>query len=139
MILGLLAVAVLPLMWTGLRVAVEQSTVASATSLLNDTIEDVRAIAADPTIACTAVEITNTDTDGRDVPLKATVKVITNTHTGPKNASGVATIVKSSGCTDFTAPGSLTVRVSVIRTDTGAELANAKTIVSVLTPPEDSP
>lgn len=138
-ILALLAVAMVPLLITGLRVAIEQSTVATATRLLNDTIEEARTIALDPPIDCTDVEITNELEDGREVPLEVVATVLANTHPGTIVGNSPPTIVPGEGCDAFTAPGSLTVRFVVTRTDTGAQLAEATTIISVLTPPEDTP
>lgn len=138
-ILGLIAVAMLPLLITGMRVAVEQGTVATATRLLNDTIEEARIIALDPTIACTDVEIVNTADDGRGIELEVVGTVIRNTHAGLVVGTNPPPIVRADGCTDFLAPGSLTVQFTVTRTDTGAELADATTIISVLTPPEEAP
>ncbi|MET0811882.1 MAG: hypothetical protein ABWY03_02435 [Microbacterium sp.] len=138
-ILGLIAIALLPMLITGMRVAVDQSTVATATRLLNDSIEEARAVALDPTIACTAVELENTATDGRGVELEVVGTVVSNTHAGVAVGSNPPPIVKASGCSDFAAPGSLTVRFTVTRTDTAAELARATTIISVLTPPEEAP
>ncbi len=138
-ILGLVSIVMIPVLITGMTVAATQATVASGTRLLNQTIEEVRIIAVDPTIACSDVEITRAVTDGRGVELEATSTVLANTHRGPNDASGNPTIVKSGLCDAFAAPGSLTVEVVVTRTDTGAELASATTIVSVLTPPEEAP
>jgi prepilin-type N-terminal cleavage/methylation domain-containing protein len=61
-ILGLLAVAILPMIWTGLRVAADQSSVASATQQVSKVIEDARTQAAS---GCEALAISRTATDGQ--------------------------------------------------------------------------
>lgn len=138
-ILGLIAVALLPLLWRGLQIAAEQSTVTSATRLLNDTIEQVRAVAADPGSGCAAAELSKAATDGRGVELLARAAVTGNSHASVPVGSEPRTVLRSSGCTAFTAPGSLTVEVIVTRVADGAELARATTIIFVPSPPEEEP
>lgn len=107
-ILGLLAVAMLPLLITGLRVAAEQSTVATATQLVSDTIEVARA--TNP-MACDVLGTDRTTTDGRGVELHVVGVVV-----GSCAALGEE-------------PGTIKYRVTVSSTSPARELATATTLI----------
>lgn len=95
-ILGLLAVALLPMIWTGLRIAVEQSTVATATQAVSSVIEDARTQAS---AGCDALPVSRTVTDGRGDPLTLTGVVVDGCSgvVGPVAVRYTATAVNAAG------------------------------------------
>lgn len=106
--LALLAIAFAPLLIQSLRVSAENTTIATATQLVNDRMQ----IAQSHGPSCSAVASivgTTTVIDARDVPIAVTTSV--------------------AECP----PGVGTVRVSAVavRTDTEAEVARAATLVFV--------
>lgn len=109
-LLALIAVAIIPILVQGLRVSVQNATLATATQLANQQIEQVRGVTA-----CGSVVAGTITTTSHSVPLKA-VRTIGTTCP----ASGYPTTVK--------------VTVTVTRTDTSAVLATAGTLVFVTGP-----
>ncbi|WP_434318398.1 type IV pilus modification PilV family protein [Leifsonia sp. P73] len=109
-LLGLIAVAIIPILVQGLRLSVQNATVATATQLANQQVEQVRGVTS-----CASVVAGTITTTSQNVPLKAVRTVGT---TCP--ASGYPITVK--------------VSVSVTRTDTNAVLATANTLVFVTGP-----
>jgi type II secretory pathway pseudopilin PulG len=109
-LLALIAVAIIPILVQGLRLSVQNATVATATQLANQQIEQVRGITS-----CGSVVAGTITTTTQNVPLKA-VRTIGTTCP----ASGYPITVK--------------VSVSVTRTDTNAVLSTANTLVFVTGP-----
>ncbi|QEO09225.1 type IV pilus modification PilV family protein [Protaetiibacter larvae] len=111
-LLAIIALSLLPLLITGLKQAVENTTIAAATQLANDRIRVAQAASPDCADVTAAVNGTFETTDKRGVPLQAVTTVV-----------GVCP-----------APGSadtLNVTTVVTRTDTNARLASATTLVLV--------
>jgi type II secretory pathway pseudopilin PulG len=111
-ILGLIAVALIPILIQGLRVSVQNAALATATQLANQQIEQVRGLTA-----CGAITAATVNTAAQNVPLKAVRTIGT---TCPTNATSYPTTVR--------------VSVTVTRTDTSAVLATANTLVFVTGP-----
>ena len=109
-LLGLIAVAVIPILVQGLRASLSNAAVASATQLANQQLEEVRGLTA-----CSAVTSADTTSTMQNVPLRATRTIGT---TCP--ATGYPITVK--------------VSVSVTRTDTNIVLTTASTLVFVTGP-----
>jgi prepilin-type N-terminal cleavage/methylation domain-containing protein len=109
-ILGLLAVATLPILVQGMRLSATNSTLATATQLTNQQIEQVRAQQA-----CGAIVATTT----------------TVTTSGP---SLIVSRTVSATCPASGYPITVPVTVQVSRSDTGAVLATASTRVFVSGP-----
>ena len=108
LILALLSMALLPVLVQGLQQSVTNSTLATATQLANDRIRAAQAQAP----VCANVGTTagvKTLTDDHGVPLKATTTV--------------------GSCP--TGTGTVSVSVSVIRSDSGKVLTTASTLVLV--------
>ena len=108
-LLGLLAVAVMPLLVQGLTLSSTNATLAAATQLANQQIEQVRTQQS-----CALVTPATVSTTANGHTLNATRTV------GPCPASGY--------------PLTVPVSVSVTRADGGAVLATASTLVFVTTP-----
>jgi type II secretory pathway pseudopilin PulG len=112
-ILAALALSLLPLLITGMKASVANTTLAAATQFANDRINTAQNIAATSTTACsdvTALSATPTTMlDARGIELKA-----------------VATV---GSCP--TGVGTMRVSIAVSRTDTGAVLSRASTAVLV--------
>lgn len=107
-ILALLAIAFAPLLIQGLQVSAANTTVATATQLVNDRMQIAQANGP----SCSAVASmvgTVTVPDARNVPIEVTTTV------GP--------------CP--TGVGTVRVDAVAVRTDTGAEIARAATLVFV--------
>jgi type II secretory pathway pseudopilin PulG len=111
-LLGLIAVALIPILVQGLRVSVQNASLATATQLANQQIEQVRSLTA-----CSSITAATSTATAQNVPLKA---VRTIGSTCPSTANGYPTTVK--------------VSVTVTRTDTSAVLATANTLVFVTGP-----
>lgn len=109
-LLGLVAVAIIPILVAGLRLSVQNTVVASATQLANQQIEQVRSATA-----CASVTAATTTSSVHGIPLKA-VRTIGTTCP----ASGYPTTVN--------------VTVTVTRTDTSAVLVSTRTLVFVAGP-----
>lgn len=107
-ILGLIAVAVVPILVQGLRLSIANAVVATATQLANQQVEQVRG-----TALCSAVTGATATTSAQHVPLKASRTV---------------------GSCPSTYPGTVSVSVAVTRTDTNAVVASASTLVFVTGP-----
>lgn len=107
-LLGIIAVAVIPILVQGLRLSVTNAALATATQLANQQVEQVRGVSL-----CSGVTATTTTTTVRSISLKASRSVAT--------------------C-PATYPGTVSVSVSVTRTDTNAVLATANTLVFVTGP-----
>ena len=112
-LLGLIAVALIPILVQGLRVSVQNASLATATQLANQQIEQVRGLSA-----CGSIIAATTTASAQNVPLKAVRTIGTTCPVGP--TTGYPTTVK--------------VSVTVTRTDTGAVLATANTLVFVTGP-----
>lgn len=109
-LLGLIAVAVIPILVQGLRASQSNAAVASATQLAAQQLEQVRGLTS-----CSAVTGADVSTSAQNVPLRATRTVSTACP-----ASGYPTTVR--------------VSVSVKRTDTNTVLTTASTLVFVAGP-----
>jgi type II secretory pathway pseudopilin PulG len=109
-LLGLLAVAVMPLLVQGLTLSTTNATVAAATQLANQQIEQVRTQQSCALVA------------------PATVSTTANGHTLTATRT-VGTCPPASGY-----PVTVPVSVSVTRADSGAVLAKASTLVFVTAP-----
>ncbi|WP_433862091.1 type IV pilus modification PilV family protein [Streptomyces sp. L7] len=109
-LLAVIAVAIIPILVQGLRLSVQNATVATATQLANQQIEQVRGATS-----CASVVAGTITTTSHNVPLKAVRTIGTSCP-----ASGYPITVK--------------VSVSVTRTDTNAVLATANTLVFVTGP-----
>lgn len=108
-LLGLLAVAVIPLLVQGLTLSSTNATLAAATQLANQQIEQVR---TQQSCALVTPATVSTTADGHTLTATRTV--------GTCPASGY--------------PLTVPVSVSVTRADGGAVLATASTLVFVATP-----
>lgn len=115
-LLAILALALLPTLISGMKLAVANTTIASATQLANDRLKSARAAAPDCS-AVAAVSGAFDTTDARDVPLRAMTSVVGVCPSTPGSAS------------------TLTVTTVVERSDTGDELARASTLVLVTRAP----
>lgn len=114
-ILGLLAVAVLPMIWTGLRVATEQSTVATATQLVSGVIDEARSKAP---AGCTTLNIARATEDGRGTTIN-----LAGTYSGT--------------CDDTVRP--FAIKYTATATDgAGKQLAQASTLIFLPAPPEEA-
>lgn len=111
-LLAIIALSLLPILISGLRMAVTNTTIAAATQLANDRIRV--ALAASPNCANVTAAVNGSfdTTDKRGVPLQAQTTVV-----GVCPAPGTA--------------ATLNVSTVVTRTDTGDELASASTLVLV--------
>lgn len=112
-ILGLLAVAVLPMIWTGLRVATEQSTVATATHAVSGFIDEVRNRA-----------------DGGCSVLNGTSSLTTD-----RGDSIMITGVVDPACNDAVRPIAVKYTATA-KNDAGDVLATVDTLVFLPKPPE---
>ncbi|KFF58463.1 hypothetical protein JF66_18375 [Cryobacterium sp. MLB-32] len=109
-LLGLLAVAFLPFLVQGVKQSSANGTLATATQLVNRETENARA-----QTTCTGLTAaTSTVLDARGVTLRVTRTV---GGTCPTPASSY--------------PMTVPVAVTVVRTDTGAQVAAAKTLIFV--------
>ncbi len=111
-ILGLIAIAIIPTLVQGLRLSMTNSTIATATQLANQQVEQVRAVTS-----CGGVLPTTTTANVQGVPLQATRTVGT---TCPVATASYPTTVR--------------ITVSVKRTDTNAVLATANSLIFVTGP-----
>ncbi|KRA23030.1 hypothetical protein ASD65_00300 [Microbacterium sp. Root61] len=95
-ILGLLAVAILPLIWTGLRVATEQSAVAGATHATSGFIDEVRSRADG---GCSALNGTSSFTTDRgdDILITGVVDAACNDTLRPLAVKYTATATNGDG------------------------------------------
>jgi len=113
-LIGLLALAFLPLMVHGITQSAANRTLATATQLLNTGLENVRA--------------------------KTTCAGITSANSSVLDTSGVTFLVTrsvSGGACPAAAssyPMTVAVEIKVARTDTGAALASAKSLIFVAVP-----
>lgn len=112
-LLGLIAVALIPILVQGLRVSAQNAALATATQLANQQIEQVRGVTA-----CGSITAATTTASAQNVPLKAVRTIGTTCPAGP--TTGYPTTVK--------------VSVTVTRTDTSVVLATANTLVFVTGP-----
>ena len=117
MLLAIVALALLPILITGMKLAVSNTTIAAATQLANDRITAAQAAAPGCSAVVAAVNGTFDTTDKRGVPLAAATTVV---GTCPAAANTTAATLK--------------VTVVVTRSDTGKELASASTLVLVTKP-----
>jgi prepilin-type N-terminal cleavage/methylation domain-containing protein len=111
-LLGVIAVAIIPVLVQGLRLSATNAGLAAATQLANQQIEQVRGATS-----CAAITPATVTATTQGIPLRAARTVGT---TCPSASSGYPTTVK--------------VSVSVTRTDTSAVLASASTLVFVTGP-----
>jgi type II secretory pathway pseudopilin PulG len=111
-LLGIIAVALIPILVQGLRLSVSNTTLAAATQLANRQIEQVRGISA-----CSEVVAATTTSTVQGVVLQARRTIGT---TCPSSTTSYPITVK--------------VSVNVTRTDTNAMLASANTLVFVTGP-----
>ncbi|MCU1585291.1 MAG: hypothetical protein JWM49_1847 [Microbacteriaceae bacterium] len=111
-LLAILALAVLPILAQGMRLSASNSARATATQLANQQIELVRSQSSCAAIIPATINLTT-----QGVPLRATRTVGSSC---PALASAYPTTVP--------------VSVNVTRTDTGASLASATTLVFVTGP-----
>ena len=119
-LLAVIALAVAPMLWNGIRYSSEQATVATATRQVNSIIEKAR-------------------DDMRAVSTKAACDAIIATATGPatvQDGAGrdlvVSGVITSGDCT----PGTSTT-VALTATQAGRTLATAKASIYVPPPPQD--
>lgn len=117
LLLAIVALALLPLLITGMKLAVTNTTIAAASQLANDRITAAQAAGPGCSDVVAAVNGTFDTTDKRGVPLAATTTV---TGTCPSAANTVA--------------ATLEVSTVVVRSDTGKQLASASTLVLVTKP-----
>jgi len=110
LMIALLAIAVLPILIQGLRVSATNSTIATATQILNDKLEAARSIAPQCSLVYSTLNGTETATvvDPRGVSFR----VDTVVDTCPASITTARTVA---------------VSVSVTRIDTNAALAKATT------------
>ena len=110
LMIALLAIAVLPILIQGLRVSATNSTIATATQILNDKLEAARSIAPQCSLVYSTLNGTETSTvvDPRGVSFR----VDTVVDTCPASIPTARTVA---------------VSVSVTRIDTNAALAKATT------------
>jgi prepilin-type N-terminal cleavage/methylation domain-containing protein len=111
-LLGVIAVAIIPVLVQGLRLSTTNAGLAAATQLANQQIEQVRGATS-----CAAVTPATVTATTQGIPLRATRNIGT---TCPTQSTGYPTTIR--------------VSVSVIRTDTSAVLASASTLVFVTGP-----
>ena len=111
-LLAIIAVAIIPILVQGLRLSVTNATIASATQLANQQVEQVRGLTA-----CSAVVASTTSATVRSVTLQSSRTIGT---TCPSSTASYPTTVR--------------VSVSVKRTDTNVVLATANTLVFVTGP-----
>ncbi|MCU1523800.1 MAG: hypothetical protein JWO18_694 [Microbacteriaceae bacterium] len=104
-LLAILALSVLPILAQGLRLSVSNAALASASQLANQQIELVRS-----QTSCAAIVPATVNVTAQGVPLRASRTV-------------------GSSCPASGYPITVPVAVSVTRTDTGASLASATTLV----------
>ena len=117
LLLAIVAIALLPLLITGMKLAVTNTTVAAASQLANDRIRAAQAAAPGCADVVAAVNGTFDTTDKRGVALRATTTVVGSCPAG----------VETSAAT-------LKVTTVVVRSDTGDQLASASTLVLVTEP-----
>lgn len=127
-ILGLLAIAVLPMIITGLRVAGEQSTVATATQLVSSTIDHAR---SDPSASCEELRSITEHADARGAEIRVVGAVVPDSVTETDIRAGGYDLetVPNPRCPGFTTPGALKYIAVATNTSTGAILASATTII----------
>lgn len=115
-LLALVALALLPLLITGMKLAVANTTLAAATQLANDRMTAAQSAGPD----CARVKQLSADpvttTDARDVAIRAETTV-------------------TGDCPDPGEASTLKVETVVSRVDTGEELASASTLVLVAVAP----
>jgi len=119
-ILGLLAVALLPLLIQGMTVAAAQSTTATANRMLSSTIDTAR---SNPAAQCDELAVDDLFTDARGVELRAVGRAVDATG-APLN------------CATFSPPG--TVRYLATVSDGERELVRATTLIFIPEPPAAS-
>ncbi|WP_127475545.1 prepilin-type N-terminal cleavage/methylation domain-containing protein [Microbacterium sulfonylureivorans] len=95
-LLALVAVALLPALWQGLRYSSQQSAVATATRELNALVEEARDTPTCPNLSAVAVSKTVTDGAGRTISTSGTVGSCPVTT---KTVKLALTAVDSSGTT----------------------------------------
>lgn len=117
LLLAIVALALLPLLITGMKLAVNNTTLAAASQLANDRITAAQAAAPGCSNVVAAVNGDFDTTDERGVPLRATTSVIGTCPTGVN-----------------TSAETLKVATIVINVDTGKQLASASTLVLVTQP-----
>jgi len=111
-LLTVVALSLLPLLITGMKLATTNTTIAAATALTNDRIRVAQGAAPSCTGVVSAVNGVLETTDERGVELRATTSVV-----GTCPGAGTAATLK--------------VTTTVIRIDSGDELAKASTLVLV--------
>lgn len=109
-LLGLIALAIVPLLVQGLRLSTNNGRIAAATQLANQQIEQVRGVTS-----CGGVTPTTSSIATQGVTLKATRTVGTS-------------------CPATGYPITVRVSVTVVRTDTNATLTTANSLVFVAGP-----
>ncbi|WP_165063391.1 type II secretion system protein [Marisediminicola senii] len=108
-ILSLLAIAFVPILVQGISQSAQNAAIATSTQIVNGQLT----LAGSQTPSCTAVRAlasTATTTDSRGVPLKRTT---------------------TTGSCPSVYPGTVSVKVIVVRTDTGRTVASADTLIFV--------
>ena len=116
LLLALLAIVILPTLITGMKLAQTNTTIAAATQLANDRISIAQSAGTECSAVVDAVDGTVETTDKRGILLRATTTVV-----GTCPAVGTAE--------------TLTVSTTVVRVDSGAQLASASTLVLVVNAP----
>lgn len=116
-LLAIVALALLPLLITGMKLAVTNTTIAAASQLANDRMSAAQAASPGCADVVAAVNGVFETTDERGVPLSATTTVVGNCPTGVN-----------------TSAETLNVSTVVVRSDTGEQLASASTLVLVTEP-----
>lgn len=127
-ILGLLAIAVLPMIITGLRVAGEQSTVATATQLVSSTIDRAR---SDPSATCDEMLSVTEHADARGAEIRVVGAAVPDSVSEAHVRAGSydLEVNPNTRCGGFTRPGALKYIAVATDTTTGAILASATTII----------
>jgi type II secretory pathway pseudopilin PulG len=114
LMIALLAIAVLPVLIQGLRVSATNSTIATATQILNDKLEVARSIA--PQCSLVYSSLNGTETAAVVDPRGISFRVDTVVDPCPASITSARTIA---------------VSVTVTRIDTNASLAKANTRILV--------
>ncbi len=117
LLLAIVALALLPLLVTGMKLAVSNTTIAAASQLANDRVTAAQAAAPGCSAVVSAVNGTFDTTDKRGVPLRATTTV-----------AGVCPAAANTNAQ------TLKVTTVVTRSDSGKQLASASTLVLVTKP-----
>jgi type II secretory pathway pseudopilin PulG len=114
LMIALLAIAVLPVLIQGLRVSADNSTLATATQILNDKLEAARSIAPQCSLVYSSLNGTETAT-----------------LVDPRGLSFRVDTVVDSCPASITSARTIAVTVTVTRVDTNVALAKAATRVLV--------